>query len=129
MIGSKALTIGDLGVDGSIFSDLYKDIYGMRPRFFSFKNRKEFDSAFKQLAEQAKEDAIERAKIYERNADDLDFMIENLQQDHTIDRATAIRWLIEAENLDPFDLQDREQFYFNMGLSWTEIKRRMDYDE
>lgn len=69
------LTLADINTatkskDGDIYSDLYKDVYGTRPRGFTFSSVEEFDADFerlcKMLSEQIDEDKIRQAANLEK---------------------------------------------------------------
>lgn len=52
-----AFTLADFGVDGSIYSDLYKDWCGMRPRGLTWETAVDFYEDLQQISEMAAEAA------------------------------------------------------------------------
>jgi len=56
--------------DGSIYSDLYKDVYGFRPRGHTFASVEEFDAEVKSLSARLSqiidEEAAQQAKNWDR---------------------------------------------------------------
>ena len=101
-------------------SDFYKDAFGFRPRghYQEWWTQEELDKEYDYLSGCCRE-AREMEEIRESEA-----LIEfNKLIDETIalgagDRDTAIRWLMESENVDPNFYQDVEYFFWGHGLSY-----------
>ena len=116
------LTLSDINAttnsnDGHIYSDLYKDVYGSRPRASAaqFISLKEFDSEFeylvKRLNEQNEEERIQQARNF---ANFVARVEETMKLVQGIDRARAIEIIADAEG----ELEDM-QFYGYERLEWT----------
>ena len=114
------LTLSDINAatnsnDGDIYSDLYKDVYGCRPRYERFESVEEFDSNFKflvgQLNRQQDEKSVRQASNFESfiaRVDATMLLVEN------IDRVRAIEIIADAED----ELEDMK-FYGYERLEWV----------
>ncbi len=97
------------------YSDVYKDVYGSRPRGEMPKGealKKEMNFLYNQL-----DKIIEEDKQREEDAIvDFQVHIENMMSDFCIDMETAIRWDMEAN-----DTNDVDHYKWNHNLPY-------DYD-
>lgn len=114
---SKPATIED--VDLSVYSDLYKDVYGMRPRTFTFDSLESYKAEMDRLVEELAEVEEEEAARQERAVTEWEAHIAEIMQMHNVPEATAIRWSMQAEGLDPSEMYDIEQYIYNNGLPWS----------
>lgn len=102
----------------SIISDMYKDAYGIRPRTASYwakirtcrdayaeMDRLEVAIAAS-IAEQSAREAV-NAEVFEVN-------IKQVIAFGAADRETAVRWLMDAEDVDG----DEAFFAFSIGISY-----------
>lgn len=104
----------------SLYSDLHKDVYGFRPSAAARQwaatcsdeeFRAEWDSLMRALEySMAEEKRQEALALNEWNRH-----IYNLMIDHGVDRATAIRWDMEAEGTGP----DYEYYCWSRGLAYS----------
>jgi hypothetical protein len=103
--------------DASIFSDLFKDVNGFRPRgtLHEFNSKAEFDLAFERLQVRLDEQQEEQKEIDAHSIRAYNARIASLMQDHSIDRATAVRWDMEAEGADG---QDMDYYLFLVHLPY-----------
>lgn len=92
--------------DENIFSDLHKDAYGFRPRAHEFyeatpeRKQQIWDATVKDL-----ECAMAEDKARQDNAvQDFEKSVASLITKGAGDRATAIRWIIEATTFTKADL-------------------------
>ena len=70
------LTLADINretnsKDGDIYSDLYKDVYGSRPRYARFESVNEFDADFRYLVKQLNDQNRAEKIRQKRNFDDF----------------------------------------------------------
>jgi hypothetical protein len=113
------LTLRDINAqtnsrDGDIYSDLYKDVYGSRPRYAQFSSIEEFDTDFealvnmldKQLDEEKKQQLINRERFEQRIKDTMALV-------QGADRARAIEIIADADG----ELEDMK-FYGYERLEW-----------
>jgi len=114
------LTLSDINTatnsrDGDIYSDLYKDVYGSRPRYAQFASTEEFDTDFEALvnrlnhkdAEDSERQARNFAKFVARVEDTMQLVLGT-------DRVRAIEIIAEAED----ELEDMK-FYGYERLEWV----------
>ena len=103
------------------FSDLYKDVYGFRPRCHEFydavSERKQeiWDSLCDELEEEIarQNDAYARAEIAFHQR------IQGAMLVGAKDEMTAIRWIIEGEELTEYDLAYGSDYVaFHFGLPY-----------
>jgi len=120
------LTLADIiaatkSKDGDIYSDLYKDVYGSRPRYAQFASVEEFDADYerlvKRLSEQLAEEKVQQARNFEDFMRRVDGIMRTVMGS---DRADAVRILCAAEGID------EEEFAF-YGLESLEYKFDLKY--
>lgn len=102
--------------DANIYSDMYKDAYGFRPRNFRPEDytQAELDAIWETVAADCERAAIEQQQLMQEARRKFEEVISDLVEAGAKDRPTAIRWLWEAH--DP-ERQDFDFFAYNMGLS------------
>ena len=108
----------------STYSDLYKEVYGSRPRNVEFVSEAEFEEDYNFLCAELEKNIIsekqqqkEAASDFELRLNDIMFITENMN------RKDAIRILIQAENLEEdFDWYGYEVVEFNLNLPYGYIK-------
>ena len=121
------LTLSDINTltnshDGDIYSDLYKDVYGSRPRYAEFASIEEFDTDFealvnmnnKQMDEEAKQQVINRERFEQRVKDTMVLV-------QGIDRVRAIEIIADAEGeLDSMEFYgyERLEYCFDLGFGY-----------
>jgi hypothetical protein len=99
--------------DGDIFSDLYKDVYGFRPRYVRFASIEEFDARYTELCSvsmQLDEDRIRQAANMEKFAD----RVRETMELCNCDQRRAVEIIADAEG----ELEDYE-FYGPERLEWV----------
>jgi hypothetical protein len=115
----NALT--DLEQAAVIYSDMHKDAYGFRPRNGGVHcpvtledYAVAFDELGKMIAEENDREAVRSAAAIAKLEEELT----DLQHDHGIARADALRWWFEAEGCE--DAQDREHALWKRGIAVKE---------
>ena len=107
--------------DGDIYSDLYKDLYGSRPRYAQFMSVEDFQSEYDRLADlltiQIDEEALQQEANMVVFLKHIDTVMETVQ-DCTRERAIEI--LAEAEDISKEDIH----FY---GISIIEHQFNLKY--
>lgn len=100
------LTLADINEmtnsnDGCIYSDLYKDVYGTRPRNATFFNLEDFDADMKYLSEaldrQIAEDNVRQQISIESFETDLKNIMDTVAN---TTREDALRLLLQAQDFD-----------------------------
>lgn len=118
--------------DGDIYSDLYKDVYGSRPRYAQFESVEDFDKDFnrlsKQLDEVLKRDRLEK----EMRWGDFLCRIETVKQ--LVSNCTtrrAVELIAEAEDVTKEELSfyGWEKLEFELGLKYGSIKPFLEAEE
>jgi hypothetical protein len=120
------LTLSDINAatnshDGDIYSDLYKDVYGSRPRYAQFVSVEEFDKDYEYLVNKLNEQMVEEAIEQKRNFEDFVCRVDGIQQMVLgATRERAIEIIADAEGID------KEEFSF-YGLEILEYKFNLKY--
>ena len=128
------LTLSDINTatnskDGSVFSDLHKDVYGFRPRGIEFVTIDEFDAEFERLVvrlnEQQDEDAVRQSANLERF---FDRVLETMELCNC-ERDRAIEIIADAEGeLDFFKHYGYERLEWVFDLKFGSIKLALEGD-
>jgi len=114
------LTLADINAatnsrDGDIYSDLYKDVYGSRPRYAQFESTEEFDTDFEALINMLNRKDAEEAVVQAQNFTKFVARVEDtMKLVLGVDRVRAIEIIAEAED----ELEDMK-FYGYERLEWT----------
>ena len=79
-------------------SDLYKDVYGIRPRGYNFNafTDAELNEFWNDLIDQLEQNNIEEAAAEKQAAIDFDAQINTTIQLGGVSRATALRWILQG---------------------------------
>ena len=113
--------------DGDIYSDLYKDVYGSRPRYAQFASMEEFDTDFealvnmlnKQMDEEAKQQVINRERFEQRVKDTMALV-------QGVDRVRAIEIIADADGeLESMEFYGYERLEWCFDLGFGYIKTTM----
>jgi hypothetical protein len=125
------LTLSDINAltnskDGDIYSDLYKDVYGSRPRYAQFRDLEEFQDDYdflcNKLDEQIEEQKVEQARNFEDFMRRVDGIMRTVMGS---DRSDAVRILCAAEGIseDEFDFYGLEILEYKFDLKYGSISR------
>ena len=116
--------------DGSVYSDLYKDVYGSRPRGITFDSIEEFDQSYQMLAnrlqsEQAWEEEQQRMAFCEFE-NRVAWTRRHVQNCYT--RAHAVQIIADAEGIKEDDLKfyGWEVLENELGLKYGSIKEFLE---
>ncbi len=104
----------------STYSDMYKEIFGVRPRTIPSESAiekfmNEYDSMFN-----AKMDEVKARE--EKAEKEFDALIEKTIKYGAGDRATAIRWIVQEDNCFDTELFDVSFFLFKKGIESEQSK-------
>lgn len=107
--------------------DAYKDANGIRPRFMNFSamSMEELQAEADYLSNQISKQIEEEKKEQDLSKEEFENHILEIVTNHNVDEKTAIRWDMQAENINPTSEQDVEHYYWNKGLSWEVIRSYM----
>lgn len=118
------LTLSDIDTltksrDGSIYSDLYKDVYGSRPRGTTFQSIEEFDRNFTHLSKMLDEQIREEEIAQKRNFAEFVCRVDGIMGlvKNCFDNAAAVAIIAEAEGIN-----DEEMRFYG----WEILENRLD---
>lgn len=118
------LTLADIDTltkshDGSIYSDLYKDVYGSRPRGATFASIEEFDNHFTRLSKRLDKQIDEEKIRQDRNFAEFVCRVDGIMGlvKNCFDNAAAVAIICEAEGID-----DEEMRFYG----WEILEHRLD---
>lgn len=119
-MSARVATIEDFA---ECYSDLYKDAHGFRPRGLNLPTtlegwQAEYTYLNRVIEESITEDARREAAAFERFDARISDLMTNLGQD----RATVLRWLMDAEQVDSTCPQSVAHWYWNQGLA-SDVRR------
>ena len=105
-------------------SDLSKDAFGYRVRHdYASMSDDELQSMWDYFMDAAQEAAQLEAKREREAIAALDAYLVQMMEDHGITYDTAIRWDLQANNVDINDRQDVEYYYWHLNLSFEDIRK------
>jgi hypothetical protein len=126
------LTLADINTltnshDGDIYSDLYKDVYGSRPRYARFESVKDFDQDFNRLSKMLSE-ILDEDRV--RQAANLDKFFERVLETMQLcncDQYRAIEIIADAEDeLEAFQWYGYERLEWCFDLRFGSIKEAIE---
>jgi hypothetical protein len=123
------LTLSDINAatnsrDGDIYSDLYKDVYGSRPRYAQFRDLEEFQDDYdflcNRLDEQIEEDRVRQESNFDKFVARVE---ETMQLVAGTTRERAIEIIADAEGIskDQFDFYGLEILEHELDLKYGSI--------
>lgn len=109
--------------DGDIYSDLYKDVYGCRPRYAQFASVEEFDEDYNRLAkllsEKIDEDSIRQAA----NLEKFKVRVAETMLLCNCDKVRAVEIIAEAEDeVDGYECYGAERLEWCFDLKFGALK-------
>lgn len=110
--------------DGDMFSDLYKDVHGFRPRYISFASVEEFDARYTELCAelsmQIEEDKVRQAANLEKFAE----RVRETMELCNCDQRRAVEIIADAEGeLDEYRFYGPERLEWHFDLKYGSIKQ------
>lgn len=105
----------------SIISDIYKSAYGHRPNLSAYSDLKndELDVELDRLYKIAERQAIEEEEMERQAVDEFKRTVNKLIRYGAGDRATALKWLIDGEDIKIQGEMDIEGFLYRNGILFT----------
>lgn len=111
-------------ITNTSLSDMFKDAEGFRPRHYKeFWTHSELEEEYGYLQARIEESMATDALRHKYALESFNTLIEETIALGAADRKTAIRWLMDAENVDTSYRQDVEHFFWNQGLSFEMIDK------
>ena len=126
------LTLADIDAmfpetkDGSLYSVLYKDVYGSRPRYVTFVSMQEFDEDFAYLNMQAERQISEEKVEQHYNFEAFVARVnETMQIVEGSTRARAVEIIADAEGLsaDELSFYGYEVLEYELSIKFGSIKQ------
>lgn len=111
--------------DGDIYSDLYKDVYGIRPRNATFDDVDDFDRDYERLVKSLSEQLMLESRYQETRWDDFLCRIDTIKQLVVSCTTTrAVELIAEGEGVTKEELSfyGWEKLEFELGLKYGSIK-------
>jgi hypothetical protein len=130
------LTLSDIDTltksrDGSIYSDLYKDVYGSRPRGTTFQSIEEFDRNFSHLSRILDEQIREEKILQDRNFAEFVCRVDSIMGlvKNCFDNAAAVAIIAEAEGINDEEMRfyGWEILEHRLDLKYGSIKKWLEY--
>lgn len=113
--------------DGDLFSDLYKDVHGFRPRYIRFNSIEHFDECYTNLCAELSMQ-IEADKI--RQAANLEKFMERVHETMQLcncDSTRAIEIIADAEGeLEEYKWYGFERLEWHFDLKYGSIKQWLE---
>jgi hypothetical protein len=118
--------------DGNIYSDLFKDVYGTRPRGVVFSSIEDFYNSLHSLSDEMDREITREREMKAAAARRFeDRIVETMQLVNGADRRRAIEIIAEAEgicgvcekNLEVYGIEALE---YELGLEFGYIEKSMD---
>lgn len=105
--------------DEDIFSDLYKDVYGFRPRSHRFYDASpaEKQAIWDDLLVELDREVQAQRELEESNIVDFERLVAQNIEMGAVDRKTAVKWMIDAED-DLYAEGDLDYFKYLYGLPY-----------
>ncbi len=130
------LTLSDINAitnskDGDIYSDLYKDVYGSRPRRIEFVSIEEFDEDYEYLVRRLDAKMAEEEVAQKRNFDEFVSRIHGIMQivqGSTRERAVEIIAVAEGIDKDEFEVYGLESLEYKFDLKFGSIAKWLSED-
>ena len=112
--------------DGDIYSDLYKDVYGSRPRYAQFVSIEEFDKDYEFLVKKLSEQLVQERKETKARWGDFLCRIDTIKQlVSNADTGRAVEIIADAEGIDAEErsFYGWESLEWKLGLQFGSIKQ------
>lgn len=105
-------------MDMSLYSDLYKDVHGFRPRSFP-QNADECEAEMQYLEAQLVEQMKAEKYLEQEDYNSWYRSVLNIMSLAGISQKDAIRWLMQADGLNYDSDYDRDSYMYNNGLNYS----------
>ena len=99
--------------DGDIFSDLYKDVYGFRPRNMTFESIEAFDAYYTELCAELSMQIDEDRIRQQANLEKFKVRVAEVMALVNVDKVRAVEIIADAE-----DEADAYKWYGAERLEW-----------
>ena len=113
----------------SWISDLYKDVYGIRPRGYNFHewSFNELSEFVNDLSQQAEDDRKHEENMAKEAEIEFNKRIQEIINLGAGNRETALRWMLQGDMGDEeLDLYAVESFTMSRGIDYTDTGRKVE---
>jgi hypothetical protein len=123
------LTLADINTvtnsrDGDIFSDLYKDVHGFRPRYIRFASIEEFDARYTELCADLSMLLDEDANRQIANLEKFAERVRETMELCNCDQRRAVEIIADAEGeLEEYGWYGPERLEWHFDLKFGSIKQ------
>jgi hypothetical protein len=104
-----------------IYSEMHKDVYGVKARWIEFSSEEEARMCLASLQLTLEAKMAEDELIEAKNIADFEAKVLELIESGAKDRSVAIRWLDEAHGTDG----DMEFLCYHLGLPYSYFNRKV----
>jgi len=106
-------------ISNTDLSDLHKDAFGFRPRgiYQEWWDEKELENEYNFLNSICEQNMKDEAVLEASSLVNFENLIKKTIEYGADDRETAIKWLVDSENLE-FNEYDLQYFFWKYGLSY-----------
>lgn len=112
--------------DGDIYSDLYKDVYGSRPRYAQFASVEEFDKDYEYLVNKLSEKIDEDAIRQSANLEEFKLRVAETMLLCNCDKVRAVEIIADAEGeLENLEFYSYERLEWYFDIKFGAIKQWM----
>jgi hypothetical protein len=116
--------------DGSVFSDLHKDVYGFRPRGVTFESLEDFDAEYERLVVRLGEQQDEEKIAQDRNFAEFVCRVDGIMGlvKNCFDNAAAVAIIAEAEGINDEEMRfyGWESLEYRLDLKYGSIKKWLE---
>lgn len=108
------------------FSDYHKEVHGTRPRWKTdHYTLSDWRTTFESLERQSAQNRIEDEERERIAVNDFKKLLVKTARNGAKDFKTAMRWLMEADEVNPRHPQAVETFFYGHGILFTEYGRKL----
>ncbi len=113
------MNISDFGMDGDIFSDLYKSIHGFRPRGLQFSSSDEFYQHFYELSKEVEQSISDDEAHMTHNVELFTKRVNDINSYMPLSNVADIIRII----MDTYNANDNEELEFHLDLPYGTIDK------
>ena len=123
----------DLSIEEQLrtyISDMHKDAYGFRPNLSNYSglSESELREELDRLAEIVEEEIERDVKRREQSVKDFEKLVADTIELGAGDRATALRWILQGEEVEVRGEMDIEGFLYRKGIIHTDYGKELKHE-
>jgi hypothetical protein len=111
--------------DADFYSDLFKSVYGFRPRgpLINFPSQERFDEEVQCLIDESNLQLEQEERDFKAALERYETRIDGLMKSFSLTRKDAIRWDMQAEGHEEWDM---DAYLYYQGLNCSDSNRIME---